>query len=229
MIGIIGAMDEEIKRLQTAMKQTYVRDIAGATLYFGKLEQQDVLLAKCGIGKVNAGALTMLMALEGVKRLIFTGVAGAIEPELKVGDIIVSCDAIQHDVDVQGLGYDPAHIPGESLTWDADEGLIRVALEAAQSIEGIRATIGRVASGDIFLHDAAHVQRLYENYNASCVEMEGAAMAQIASKWQIPWVVIRSISDTADGKAHVDFRSFTNLAAKRAEVVVREMLRRLES
>lgn len=227
MIGIIGAMDEEVKQLNDTLVKEYERDIAGTTMVFGRLENRDVLLAKCGIGKVNAGALTTLMANEGVKKLIFTGVAGALEPDLKVGDIIISLDAMQHDVDVRGLGYDIAQIPGEPLAWAADDSLMQAAFETAQTLDDIHSRTGRILSGDSFIHDAAKVKQLYHDYNASCVEMEGAAMAQIAEKWGIPWVIIRSISDTADGQAKVDFRRFTSLAATRSAFVVRGMLRRM--
>lgn len=225
--GIIGAMPEELAALLELLSQPTRSQEGAFTLTRGRLDSHPVLVAQCGIGKVNAAALTAVLILKGAKRLIFTGVAGAVDPDLAVGDLVISRDAVQHDLDVTALGYARGQVPGEALYWPADSYLQTIALEAAQSIPGVKAVLGRIASGDQFVASAERVRWLRESLQATCVEMEGAAMAQVCAKWGVPFVIIRSISDTADHSASLDFREFTPLAAERAKQVVRQILRRL--
>jgi adenosylhomocysteine nucleosidase len=227
MIGIIGAMTEELELLLETLQNKQSVQHGPFTLYTGTLEGQKVLLAQCGIGKVNAAALTQLLILQQVEKIIFTGVAGAVDASLNVGDIVISTDAVQHDSDVRPLGYNLGEVPGESLSWQADETLRDLAFKAAQTVQGINVIKGRVLSGDQFIASAEKVKELREIFNGACAEMEGAAVAQICSKWNIPFVIIRSISDNADHSANVDFREFTKVAANHAKQVVRGMLQTL--
>jgi adenosylhomocysteine nucleosidase len=227
MIGIIGAMTEELEALLEALQDKQTTQHGPFTLYSGKLEGQRVLLAQCGIGKVNAAALTQLMILQNVRQIIFTGVAGAVDTSLNVGDIVISTDTMQHDSDVRALGYQIGEVPGETLAWQADETLRELAFEAAQTIDGIKVIKGRVLSGDQFIASAEKVKELREVFAGACAEMEGAAVAQICSKWSIPFVIIRSMSDSADHDAKVNFREFTPVAAARAKQVVRGMLQKM--
>ncbi len=220
-------MPEELEELLAVLDDTQKEQRGAFTLYRGALDEQEVLLAECGIGKVNAAALTQLFVMQGVTRVIFTGVAGAVDPALKVGDLVVSTDALQHDLNVTALGYDLGQVPGEPLAWRADERLRDLALAAAQTLEEVKTLSGRVVSGDQFIADANKVAQLRKDFGAACAEMEGAAVAQVCAKAVIPFVIIRSISDTADHEAEVNFREFTPLAAKRAKRVVRGMLRAL--
>ena len=220
-------MPEELEELLDVLENTQKEQRGAFTLYRGTLDGQAVLLAECGVGKVNAAALTQLLVMQEVERVIFTGVAGAVDPTLKVGDIVVSTDALQHDTDVTALGYKLGQVPGEPLAWEADERLRDLAVEAAQRLEEVKTLSGRVVSGDQFIADADKVAQLRETFGAVCAEMEGAAVAQVCAKADVPFVIIRSISDTADHDAQVNFREFTPLAAKRAKQVVRGMLGRL--
>ncbi|MBS3967020.1 MAG: 5'-methylthioadenosine/adenosylhomocysteine nucleosidase [Truepera sp.] len=227
LTGIIGAMPEELAALLKPLSQSTRSQEGAFTLTRGQLDGHPVLVAQCGIGKVNAAALTTLLILKGAKRLIFTGVAGAVDSGLAVGDLVISRDAVQHDLDVTALGYELGQVPGEALYWPADPYLQTLALEAGQSLPGVKAVLGRIASGDQFVASTERVRWLRESLQATCVEMEGAAMAQVCAKWGVPFVIIRSISDTADHSASLDFREFTPLAAERAVQVVRQILRRL--
>jgi adenosylhomocysteine nucleosidase len=224
MIGIIGAMTEELEALLTDLQHKQTTQHGPFTLHTGTLEGQQVLLAQCGIGKVNAAALTQLLIVQKVEKIIFTGVAGAVDGSLKVGDIVVSTDAMQHDSDVRALGYKLGEVPGETLSWQANETLQELAFSAAKTIEGINVMKGRVLSGDQFIASAEKVKELREVFEGSCAEMEGAAVAQVCSKWNVPFVIIRSMSDSADHSANVDFREFTKVAASHAKQVVRGML-----
>ncbi|MBS3933424.1 MAG: 5'-methylthioadenosine/adenosylhomocysteine nucleosidase [Truepera sp.] len=227
LTGVIGAMPEELAALLEPLSRPSRKQEGAFILTRGRLDGHPVLVAQCGIGKVNAAALTTLLILKGAKRLIFTGVAGAVDPGLAVGDLVISRDAVQHDLDVTALGYAIGQVPGEAMSWPADPYLQAIALEAAQSRPGVKAVLGRIASGDQFVASAERVRWLRESLQATCVEMEGAAMAQVCAKWEVPFVIIRSISDTADHSAGTDFREFTPLAAERAVQVVRQILRRL--
>jgi adenosylhomocysteine nucleosidase len=223
MIGIIGAMPEELELLLDSLSSAKTLTRGPVTLHSGELAGQQVLIAQCGIGKVNAAALTQLMIIEGATPIIFTGVAGALSPELKVGDIVISTDCLQHDLDVTGLGYPLGQIPGETLAWPADPELISTAEISASGL-GVTVRRGRILSGDQFIANGDTVTELYQQFSGLCTEMEGAAVAQVCSKWQVPFVIIRSISDSANQTASVDFRSFVQHAAKHAKQVVTGML-----
>lgn len=220
-------MAEELEGFLDVLSDAVPTQRGGFTLFSGLLAGKPVLVAQCGIGKVNAAALAQLLILEGVTHVIFTGVAGALAPELDVGDIVVSSDAVQHDVDVRALGYALGVVPGEALSWPADEALRQLALAAARALGEVHVVSGRVLSGDRFIADRSVVRRLRDTFAGSCAEMEGAAVAQICSRAGVPFVIIRSISDRADGSAEADFRAFTPLAARRAKAVVLGMLSRL--
>ena len=229
-LGIIGALPEELEELEAALQLASAAQLGGNRLLQGELAGHQVVLARSGVGKVNAAVLTLLLIQQGVDKLVFTGVAGALEPSLRVGDVVVSRDLVQHDVDVTAFGYAPGQLPGAPQAWEADPELRELALEVASEVlgnAGSRVALGRVASGDQFIADAARVQWLRETFGASCVEMEGAAVAQVCSKWRLPFVVLRSISDSADQGASGDFASFSRQAARRAKRVVFGVLERL--
>jgi adenosylhomocysteine nucleosidase len=227
--GIIGAMTQEIERLTEDLVDAEAREVMGFTFHAGRLDGRDVIVTRCGIGKVNAAMCTVALLSQGVERVIFTGVAGGVHPDLAVGDIVVSTDLVQHDVDVTALNYEVGLVPGERLAWEADPALRDLALAAARDVSGVRVVAGRVASGDQFVASSERVAWLRETFGAACAEMEGAAVAQVATRWGVPFVVLRSMSDTADGGADVDYPTFMPVVAGRAKAVVREMLRRLPS
>ncbi|MCA9839755.1 MAG: 5'-methylthioadenosine/adenosylhomocysteine nucleosidase [Trueperaceae bacterium] len=223
MIGIIGAMEEELAQLLERLEQAETLLRGPFRLHKGQLVKQSVMVAQCGISKVNAAALTQIMITEGVTKIIFTGVAGGLDERLKVGDIVISSDCMQFDVDVTALGYKLGEVPGEPLSWQADADLKALALEAAKVLP-VQVIEGRIISGDQFIADPVRAKYLRETFRAACNEMEGAAVAQICAKWQRPFVIIRSISDTADHSAELDFRAFTVVAANRAKELVLAML-----
>ncbi|WP_198170708.1 5'-methylthioadenosine/adenosylhomocysteine nucleosidase [Deinococcus arboris] len=227
MLAIIGAMDEEIEVLLADLQAREDLTFPGVTLHRGALDGVPVLLTRGGIGKVNAAMTTTYLLTQGATRIIFTGVAGGVHPDLKVGDIVVSTDCVQHDVDVTALNYPIGTVPGETPSWAADPILRAVALEAAGEVPGVRALEGRVASGDQFIASRDEVGRLWTAFGAACAEMEGAAVAQVCAKAGVPFVVIRSVSDTADQDAQVDYHEFMPQVARHAKQVVRGMLARL--
>jgi adenosylhomocysteine nucleosidase len=226
-LAIIGAMVEEVEPLRTALIAPMSGGAGPWSWQRGELDGVSVLVAVCGIGKVNAAALTQALLHEGAAAVLFTGVAGAVAASLQVGDLVVAEDAMQHDVDVRALGYALGQVPGEPLRWEADPELRKHLLRAAEGVaaaEGLRALLGRVVSGDAFIADPERVLALRRDFAATCAEMEGAAVAQVCARWGVPWAIVRSISDTADHSAQVDFRALTSVAAQRAVAVVRRVL-----
>lgn len=229
-IGIIGAMDEEIALYLELMGSKETTSKAGITYYSGKVEDNDIVLVKSGVGKVNASICTQILIDRfEVEAIIFTGVAGAVNPELNIGDIVVSTDCIQQDMDVTALGFAPGQIPyTDKWTWEADEKLVELALDASVKVTGEHRVIsGRILTGDQFIADPARVAALYETFKGACIEMEGAAVAQVSSLNDVPFVIVRSMSDKADGSAHVNFAEFTDLASRRSYEIVIEMLKGL--
>ncbi len=231
-------MSEEVARLRALLGPSARREHAGPfELGFGEIEGVSVVLAESGVGKVNAAALTHELLRQGAERVIFTGVAGALALGLGPGDVVVGSSAVQHDVDVTALGYAPGEVPGTGQVFDSDPTLVRLAERAAR--EAVAAerraggersplvVIGRIASGDVFVASAERAAAIREGLDGACAEMEGAACAQVCARWSVPFVIVRSISDSADHSSQTDFRQFTALAAERAERIVARMLRSL--
>ncbi len=228
-LGIIGAMDEEIVQLQNLMDVESTREIGGMLFNLGKLEGKRIVLAKCGIGKVNAALCAQtLIDKFSVTKIIFTGVAGATDPALDIGDVIISSDSMYHDVDAVAFGYPRGQIPRLPVrAFPADPGLIVAAKKAAEEIAGSRVFIGRVLTGDQFITDKEKALELGTELDGICVEMEGAGVGQTCYYYSIPYVLIRCISDKADGTAPEDFSAFCQQAANTAARIICGSLRHL--
>lgn len=228
-IGIIGAMDEEVEILKSLLHTTETITQAGMTFYKGILHGQEVVLARSGIGKVNAAVCAQLMiTLFNIDYLINSGVAGTLHPSINQGDIVISTDAVQHDVDTTALGDPLGEIPRLGVIFfKANEALIDLAEKATGnlSFQGVTTFKGRVASGDQFVAGGALKDRIQSHFEPSAVEMEGAAIAHVAYLNSVPYVIIRSISDKADGSADLSYEEFLPLAAKHASLLLEEMIK----
>lgn len=229
-IGIIGAMKEEIELFHDHMDQINESAKAGIVFYDGLFHGQPVVLCKSGVGKVNAAVTSqILIDTHGVDAIIFTGVAGAVDPELQVGDIVISTDCLQHDVDVSALGFPRGTIPFEKTSlFVSDTRLRELAADASGELFSDRTKQGRVLSGDQFIANRETVHQLFTELGGACTEMEGAAVAQVCAMNEVPFVVIRSMSDKADGSAHVNFAEFTVQASENSYRIVNEMLKRMQ-
>lgn len=227
-LAVVGAMEEETAPLLAAAVGVASERAGPFVLHRAVLDGVPVLLATCGIGKVQAAALTQALLERGASAVLFTGVAGGVDPSLRVGDLVVAADALQHDVDVTALGYARGQVPGhDAVRWVADAALrdrVAAAARRVADADGVRVLVGTVASGDRFVADPDEVASLRATFGAACAEMEGAAVAQVCAAWGVPWAIVRSVSDTADHGAQVDFRAFTQVAAARAVAVVRGTL-----
>ena len=242
-IGIIGAMDVEVRMLAGKMTGAdgvgapEKTTIASVTFYDGLLEGVPAVVVKSGIGKVNAALCAQrLILLFGVSHIINTGIAGALAHGLGVLDMVVSTDAIYHDFDVTGFGYHPCVIPQmEKSDFAADEKLVEAASEAFAELEkisgspfsGQKLVAGRVASGDQFISDSAKKDEIRALCNPACVEMEGAAIAHACFLNKVPFVIIRCISDMADDGGESTYSFNEDAAAKMSAELVLKMLPRI--
>ncbi|MEK3722053.1 5'-methylthioadenosine/adenosylhomocysteine nucleosidase [Paenibacillus sp. FSL H8-0034] len=228
-IGIIGAMKEEIALFLEHMEQVETTEKARIQFLEGLLHNQRIVLCKSGVGKVNAAVTTqILIDTYGVDSIIFTGVAGAVHPDLNVGDIVISSELMQHDMDVTALGFPRGTIPYEEVSlFVSDERLKQAALDASNELFPGQVQVGRVLSGDQFIASRDTVAKLYSELQGACTEMEGAAVAQVCAMNSIPQVVIRSMSDKADGSAEVNFAQFTLQASENSYRIVDHMLKHL--
>ncbi len=229
-VGIIGAMDNEIELLKGRMDIQSVETCAGMTFFCGLLCSHPVVLVRCGVGKINAAICAQVLILRfHVESIINTGVAGSLNADIDIGDIVVSTDSVEHDMDVTSLGYEIGIIPGNAQSiFRADESLRKNAiLSAAVAAPDIHVFEGRVASGDQFIADSAKKQSIIRNFGAFCCEMEGAAIGQVCVQNDIPYVIIRAISDKADDSGHVSYRDFVEAAARHSASIVLEMIQNL--
>lgn len=227
MTGIIGAMDEEISQIVAKMENTEITEIAGMVFNKGTLNGKEIVAVRSGIGKVNAAMCAqILVTYFHVDAIINTGVAGSLRNEINIGDIVVSTDAIQHDMDATGFGYKKGVIPRmKTSTFVADARLIELTEAACKNIDlPIGVHRGRVVSGDQFISDKKVKDELIELFDASCTEMEGAAIAQAAFLNNIPFLVIRAISDKADGSAEMDYGEFERKAIDNSVALMCELI-----
>ena len=229
-IGIIGAMELEVEELKSELSGARVTKKAGMEFFEGTLSGADVVIVRCGIGKVNAALCVQILAdLFQVTHVINTGVAGSLNAKLDIGDILVSRDAVQHDMDVSPLGYAPGIVPQmESSFFKADENLVRLAMESCASVNpDIHVLSGRVLSGDQFIAGKETKERLISTFQGDCAEMEGAAIAHGAYLNQIPFVILRAISDKADDSAEMDYPSFERAAAGHCAKLVTDLVAKI--
>lgn len=229
-IGIIGAMDEEVHIIKNQMQDVVVKSIASMEFYEGKLKGKEVVVVRCGIGKVNAAVCTQILAdLFQVDAVINTGVAGSLRNEINIADIVLSTDTQQHDVDATGFGYPVGVIPRmEQSIFKADEQLLAHAKEVCtEVIPEVGVHTGRIVSGDQFISDTEKKAWLTQNFDGYCTEMEGAAIAHTAFLNGIPFLIIRAISDKADHSAEMTYQEFEELAIKNTVKLINGLTARL--
>ncbi len=228
-IGIITAMSNELSLLLSNADITEVKTIGGVDYNIGTLEGKDVVLVKAGIGKIlaAAGAATLINEFD-VSSIIFTGIAGGVGDETKVLDIVVSSDLVVHDYgDMTNDGFVWEPVAGSDVNgriW-ADDALAELAYNAAVDVVGEdNAFIGNIATGDQFVASESYVETLQNSFDSLACEMEGAAVALVASQYDVPFVVIRCMSDKANGLAHDSVDNFGDQAADNSANIVMEML-----
>lgn len=232
-LGIIGAMTVEVDTLKAKLTELTVSQKAGMAFYEGYLEGLPCVIVQCGVGKVNAAmCVQVLCDCFAVTHIVNTGVAGSLCAELDIGDFVIGKDAIYHDFKCSDLNpaYVVGQVPGLPVKFfPADETMVQYAFEAANMVHKDHAKVGTVASGDQFVSDKQVKAQIIANTGASCTEMEGAAIAHTAWRNQIPFVIIRAISDKADDSAQMDYPTFEKIAAERCAKVTQNLAKLLNA
>ncbi len=230
MIGIIGAMEEEVAALKATMDIEETVKYASMEFYKGELCGKKVVVVRSGIGKVNAGICAQILADRfEVDVLINTGIAGSLDAAIDIGDMVISTDLVEHDMDATIFGDPIGQVPRmDTFSFPADPQLVKKAVEANEEANpDIRTFTGRIVSGDQFVSSAEVKEKLVENFGAKCTEMEGAAIAHAAYLNQISCVIIRAISDKADNSATMDYPTFEKKAIEHSIRLVRNLLPRI--
>ncbi|MBM7649033.1 adenosylhomocysteine nucleosidase [Bacillus ectoiniformans] len=230
-IAIIGAMEEEITILRDHMEDTQVQVIANSEFTTGTMKGAEVVLLRSGIGKVNA-AMTTSVLLHHFKpdAVINTGSAGGLNPELNVGDVVISTEVRHHDVDVTAFGYEYGQVPQLPAAFKADETLVQAAVKSVEAEEGVQVVSGLIATGDSFMSDPERVKHIQGKFtDLQAVEMEAAAIAQVAHQFNVPFVVIRSLSDIAGKESGISFEQFLPKAALHSANAVMSIVSELKN
>ena len=234
MIGIIGAMEDEVSLLRSAMETPKVIKMGVFEFYEGRLEGKSVVLLRCGIGKVTAAVgCALLIHTFKPDFVINTGSAGGIDPTLHFGDVIISTGLVYHDVDVTAFNYAPGQLPDQPQIFPADEKLIAKAEQAVAKLKqekilpaDLNYCQGLIGTGDTFMHQPESIAAVRQKFpNVAAVEMEGAAIAHCCRLFSVPVLVIRALSDIAGVESPVKFDEFLPIASKHSSDIVRYIVR----
>ena len=226
LIGIIGAMDIEVRSLKELMDNAVIEKISSVEFYRGRIEGVDAVVAVAGVGKVNAAVCAQTMILKySPDCIINTGVAGGLSAELNIGDIAVADRVVEHDMDTTPIGDELGFITGiDTVYMNCDKGIADLMCRAIATLGNIKSVRGTIASGDQFIASDAQRRRITENFNAISAEMEGAAIGHVCTMNGVKFGVLRSVSDGANSDSAVDFPTFAKSAAETAVKIIRAML-----
>ena len=229
-IGIIGAMEVEVASLKERMQDVEITHKASMEFYAGVLEGKKVVVVRSGIGKVNAAVCTQILIDDfHAEVVINTGIAGSLNADINIGDIVVSTDLIHHDMNAVAFGYPVGQIPQmDEFSFPADEKLRKLAAKVCKEVNSeISVFEGRICSGDQFISDKSVKDAIISEFGGFVVEMEGAAIGQAAYLNHIPFLVVRAISDKADGSAHMDYAEFEMAAIEHSVKLTVRMIQEL--
>jgi adenosylhomocysteine nucleosidase len=234
MIGIIGAMENEVMLLRSALEDAQSDSIGAFEFISGKLCGKPVVLLRCGIGKVNAAVGCALLIRQYTPKVVInTGSAGGIDPHLKFGDVIISDGLIHHDADITAFEYAPGQLPGMPAVFPVPEDLILRAEQAIDQLKqekvlppGFNHTRGLIGSGDVFMHEPDRINRVRNIFpQIQAVEMEGAAIAQTCYLFKVPALIIRALSDIAGVESPVTFNEFLPVASRHSGEIVQRIVK----
>ncbi|MGM0518638.1 MAG: 5'-methylthioadenosine/adenosylhomocysteine nucleosidase [Campylobacterota bacterium] len=226
-IAIMGAMEEEIEPLLSYFDNVNVVDYADNKFYEVNFNGLDIVIAYSKIGKVFA-SLTATTMIEkfGCDTLLFSGVAGAINPKLEIGDLIIADKLCQHDLDITAFGHPHGYVPGGNVYIDTSDKLKNIAKEVAYENK-LNIIEGTIATGDQFVHSDEQKDRIKENFDADALEMEGASVAVVCKSLNIPFFILRAISDTANMEANFDFDEFLKTSAKNSADYIIKIIQKI--
>jgi len=227
VIGLIGAMDEEVAVIKAWMTDVREQTIAGCDFFVGSFEGKEVVLLKSGIGKVNAAvSTTLLLSQFQPEYVINIGSAGGFDVDLQVGDVVISDRVVHHDVDVTAFGYVMGQVPNMPATYAANTDLVNQAKKALQTVTQVQAKVGLIGTGDSFMNDPVRVEAVRAIFpELVAVEMEAAAVAQVCFKFGTPFVVVRSLSDIAGKESSQSFEEYLQVAAENSSLMIQQMLK----
>ncbi len=226
-IAIIGAMEEEVALLRENISNPTVETIAGCEYTSGTMNDKEVILLRSGIGKVNA-AMSTAVLLQHFKPdcIINTGSAGGFDPSLNVGDVVISTEVRHHDVDVTAFGYEYGQVPQLPAAFLADEKLKQTAIDSVRELGDAQVVSGLIATGDSFMNDPKRVEAIRDKFiDLQAVEMEAAAIAQVAHQFHVPFVIIRSLSDIAGKESDISFDQYLEKAALHSAKMVMSIVK----
>lgn len=228
-IAIIGAMDEEIKILKSKLENVEELHINNFEYYKGTFAGKDVVLTKSGIGKVNAAiACSLLINNHHPDCIINTGSAGSLHPDLKLGDTVIADKLSYHDVDTLAFGYEFGQVPGMPHFYFSDKSLIEISKQCVLDDGEHKAIVGLITSSDSFIADKSATDAICTHFNEVCaVDMESTAIAQVCHQFNMPFVAVRSISDSADHSANMSFEEFLPIASKSSAQMILKMLEKI--
>ena len=228
MIGIIAAESKEMNEIKKLMKNIEEKDLFNLQFFTGIIEEAECVLVECGEGKVNAARTTQIM-IDNFKidKLVNVGSAGAINEDLNVKDVVIADKLVQYDFDISGLGYEKGEICNIGKYIYCDKTLVEECQEAIENIENdsYKVVIGTIATADSFCDKPEIAKMVRKEFNAECVEMEGAAVAQVCYLDKIPFLVIRGISDTPNGNNKIDFRKYLEIASKQSAKILQNLIK----
>jgi adenosylhomocysteine nucleosidase len=228
--GIIGAMEPEVAILKAKLSNSEISTHAGYTFYQGQLDGNDVVIVQSGIGKVAAALATAILIDKfSPDYVVNTGSAGGFDPSLKVGDIVVSSEVRYHDVDVTAFGYEIGQLPANPPAYIPHEALVSAAQSGIESLQNITTMVGLITTGDTFMTKDDDIAKARANFpTMAAVEMEGAAIAHTCHQFNVPFVIIRSLSDIAGKESPTSFDEYLETASVNSSQLVLNMLNALK-
>lgn len=227
-IGIIAAMNEEMQEIKNIMTDIELKHVFNLTFFKGKINSTDCILVESGVGKVNAARTTQIMMdYFKIEYIINIGTAGAASNMLNVTDVVIANKLCQYDFDVSPIGYKKGEIMDLGLYFYSEKTLLQKCQSIMQSLDknnSYKVHVGTIASADKFCTDPVIAKSVNEEFNALCVEMEGASIAQVCTLNNTPFIVIRSISDSPNGNNGIDFQEYLSISSKRCATFLKELL-----
>jgi len=226
--GIIAAMQEEMQEIENIMEEKIFEKIYELNFIKGKINNTEVVLVEAGVGKVNAARTTQILIDNfDVNYIINVGSAASANDELDIGDIVIGNKLVQHDFDITAFGHPKGYISNIGQFVESDKLLIKKMEETISNLQDIdfKIKIGTIASGDIFCTELKMKEKIRSKFDADAIEMEGAAISQICKLDNIPFLIIRSISDKPNGNNHITFDQFLEKASKRCAIIIKNFLK----
>lgn len=225
--GIIAAMQEEMQEIKKIMVGTEEKKIYGLTFFIGKINNTEVVLVEAGVGKVNAARTTQILIDNfEIGAIVNVGSAGAANDELDIGDIVIGKKLVQHDFDITAFGHPKGFISNVGQYVESDSKLIKKMEQTIAELQDkeFKIKIGTIASGDIFCTEIKMKEKIRSKFEADAIEMEGSAIAQVCKLDKVPFIVIRSISDSPNGNNNITFDQFLEKASKRCALIIEKFM-----